>query len=303
MIIRPHPSAFSLLFILRGSILRAIAGELAAVCLLAIAVVLLHGRMPGLFSGLTLPAFTVLGLALSIFLGFRNNVCYQRWWEARRQWGQLIAEVRAFLRDMQALLPEDAVVSRRMGYRLIAFAHALRGQLRKQGMAPVEPWLPAEEWQVLRQTRHIADGVLHLQAGEVAGFLRRGQLSDILYRIFSDRLNAMTGIQAACERLDSTPTPFAYTLLLHRTAWLFCLLLPFGLVSTLGLATPVVAVILAYAFFGLDTLGQELQEPFAETDNALPLDALVRIIEISVLDVVGGRPVPEPLTPQDYLLL
>jgi putative membrane protein len=113
----------------------------------------------------------------------------------------------------------------------------------------------------------------------------------------------MTGIQAACERLHTTPTPFAYTLLLHRTAWLFCLLLPFGLVSTLGLATPIVTVILAYAFFGLDALGQELQEPFESTDNAVPLDSLVRVIEIATIEVVGGRPVPDPLMPRDYVLL
>jgi len=303
MIVRPHPSALSLLFILRGSVLRAIAGELLAVCLLAIGVVLLHGWRPGLFSGQTLPAFTLLGLALSIFLGFRNNVSYQRWWEARQQWGQLITEGRTFLRDVQALLPEDAATARRMGYRIVAFAHALRGQLRKQEPVSVEAWLPAAEWDALRGRRGLADGILHLQAAEMAAFMRQGRLSDILYRLFSDRLHAMTAIQAACERLDNTPTPFAYTLLLHRTAWLFCLLLPFGLVASLGLATPVVAVILAYAFFGLDTLGQELQEPFAETDNALPLDALVRVIEISVLEVVGGRPVPEPLTPRNYVLL
>jgi putative membrane protein len=303
MIVRPHPSALSLFFILRGSILRAIAGELLAVCGVAILVVLLHGRLPWLFSGLTLPSFTVLGLALSIFLGFRNNVCYERWWEARRQWGQLIAETRAFLRDLQALLPDDDGAARRIGYRNIAFAHALRCQLRKEDVASVEGWLPPDEWQVLAALRGKPDRILHFQAREMAVLLRDGRLSDILYRIFSDRLNAMTGIQAACERLHTTPTPFAYTLLLHRTAWLFCLLLPFGLVSTLGLATPIVTVILAYAFFGLDALGQELQEPFESTDNAVPLDSLVRIIEIATLEVVGGRPVPDPLMPRDYVLL
>ncbi|HTI00490.1 MAG TPA: bestrophin family ion channel [Acidisoma sp.] len=303
MIVRPHPSALSLFFILRGSILRAIVGELLAVCAIAFLVVLLHGWLPWLFSGLTLPSFTVLGLALSIFLGFRNNVCYQRWWEARRQWGQLIAETRAFLRDVRALLPDDDGASRRMGYRAIAFAHALRCQLRKEEIRSVEAWLPPEEWEAVAALRGKPDRILHFQAREIAAHLRGGLISDILYRNFSDRLNAMSGIQAACERLHTTPTPFAYTLLLHRTAWLFCLLLPFGLVSTLGLATPVVTVILAYAFFGLDALGQELQEPFEATDNAVPLDALVRTIEIATLEVVGGRPVPEPLKPRDYVLL
>ena len=113
----------------------------------------------------------------------------------------------------------------------------------------------------------------------------------------------MTEIQTACERLRSTPTPFAYALLLHRTAWLFCLLVPFGLVSSLGLATPVVTVILAYAFFGLDALGQELEEPFGRTPNAVPLDALVRNIEIAALEALGEAELPQPLLPQNYVLL
>ncbi len=58
-----------------------------------------------------------------------------------------------------------------------------------------------------------------------------------------------------------------------------------------------------YAFFGLDALGQELQEPFERTANAVPLDALVRVIEISVLEALGEEEIPKPLQPQDFVLL
>jgi putative membrane protein len=64
-----------------------------------------------------------------------------------------------------------------------------------------------------------------------------------------------------------------------------------------------VTVILAYAFFGLDALGQELEEPFGVSANAVPLDALVRNIEIAVLDALGDQDLPPPLLPQDFLLL
>jgi ion channel-forming bestrophin family protein len=102
--------------------------------------------------------------------------------------------------------------------------------------------------------------------------------------------------------LRSTPTPFTYTLLLHRTAWLFCLLLPFGLVGTLGLATPVLTAILAYAFFGLDALGEELEEPFGQSQNALPLDAMVRSIEIAIGVALGETNLPDPVQPRDFVL-
>jgi putative membrane protein len=166
-----------------------------------------------------------------------------------------------------------------------------------------QDWLAPEEWDRIARSAGRPDAILRAQSDDLAAALGRGEISDILYRLFSDRLAAMSDLQAACERLRSTPTPFAYTLLLHRTAWLFCLLLPFGLVSSLGFATPVVTVILAYAFFGLDALGQELEEPFGVTPNAVPLDALVRSIEIATLDALGETELPPPLLPRGYVLL
>lgn len=303
MIVRPHPSALSLLFIIRGSIIGVIIGELLLIFGFATLVTVVHILHPSLLRGISIAPFSLLGLALSIFIGFRNNACYQRWWEARRQWGQLLTEVRSFTRDLVALLPEDEVRRQRQGRRLVAFAHSLRAQLRGDGTDSVAAWLDSAEWAALGTISGRSGQILSFQARELGEALQRGEISDILFRVFSDRLNAMGEVQAACERLQSTPTPFAYTLLLHRTAWLFCLMAPVGLVTMLGAATPLFTVILAYAFFGLDALGQELQEPFERTANAVPLDALVRGIEIAVLEALGEEHVPAPLQPTNYILL
>jgi putative membrane protein len=299
MIVRPRPTLFSLLFAMRGSILPTIAPRILLVAGFSAVVALAQQHAPGSFPELTVVPFTLVGLALSIFLGFRNNACYERWWEGRRQWGALVAESRSFLRDTLTLVPNDPELHRRLALRVIAFADELRTQLRTGAPNIRSAYLPASETQP--GMRAGADAVLWLQAREIALLLRGGAVSDILYRGLTDRLDAMTGIQAACERIRSTPTPYTYTLLLHRTAWLFCLLLPFGLASTLGLATTLACTILAYAFFGLDALGDELEEPFGLSHNALPLDALVRVIEISALEAIG-EPAPEPLKPIDFIL-
>jgi putative membrane protein len=303
MIVRPRPSAFSLLFILRGSILPMIAPRVLVVLAVSAGVVALDRLGPIHLPDLTPAPFTLLGLALSIFLGFRNNACYERWWEGRKQWGQLVAETRNLMRDAVTLLPEDPALRRRVACRTIAFGHALRDQLRGAGDNTADDWLPEPERDGGTARRNRPDSILLAQSAELGALNRQGQLSDMHYRLFSERLQAMTGIQTACERLRSTPTPFAYTLLLHRTAWLFCLPLPFGLVAALGAATPVVVGILAYAFFGLDALGEELEEPFSLSQNALPLDALVRAIEIAALAALGETDLPPPLEPRDAVLL
>ncbi|MNV80215.1 Bestrophin, RFP-TM, chloride channel [compost metagenome] len=96
--------------------------------------------------------------------------------------------------------------------------------------------------------------------------------------------------------------PFSYALLLHRTAYMYCFLLPFGLVDITGFMTPFVVAIVAYTFFGLDALGDELEEPFGMESNDLPLDTLCRGIEISLLEALNDPNVPVPLQPVNYQL-
>jgi putative membrane protein len=303
MIVRPRPTAFSLIFIMRGSILPTVLPRVIAVMIVAAAVTWLHHKTPRLLADVTAAPFTLLGLALSIFLGFRNNACYERWWEGRRQWGQLVAEARSLARDFVTLLPEDPALRRRCVRRIVAFAHALRAQLRDTPDEAAREFLPEPEWARVEPSRSRPDIIQLTQAADIAGAYKEGGMPDVFVKILSDRLWAMTTIQTACERLKSAPTPFTYTLLLHRTAWLFCLLLPFGVVGTLGLGTPLLTAILAYAFFGLDALGEELEEPFGTTQNALPLSAMVRAIEIAAGEALGETDLPAALLPEAFLLL
>ncbi len=300
MIVRPKPNSWSLFFVLRGSILPVVAPRLAAVALLSCAAVLVAEHYPHGFSQAALAPFTLIGIALSIFLSFRNSACYDRWWEARRQWGQLIVELRAFARDCETLIA-DPLQRRRMVLRGIGYTHALAARLRPTS-APIAQWLPADEWAALSAHRNLPDALLRAQGRELRQLLDSGALAPVLYPVFEARLLGMAGVQAACERILNTPLPFPYTLLLHRTAMLFCVLLPFGLAGALGWATPVVSVLLAYALFGLDALGDELEEPFGLAANDLPLDALARGIEIDLLEALGETDLPPPLLPRDYRL-
>jgi ion channel-forming bestrophin family protein len=302
MIIRPRPSGLALLYALRGSVLPIIAPRLAIILIISIAAVLIHRHEPQYFVAINPAPFTLLGLGLPIFLSFRNNACYDRWWEGRRQWGALVAQSRTLLREIVTLLPDEGKLRRRLAFHVNAFAHALRDQLRDNAGDAPQSWLPAGGWARLSARRNRPGAILQDLGEELAALRASGQLSDILFTMFAARLEAMTGIQTACERLRTTPMPFAYALMLHRTVWLFCILLPFGIVGTLGLATPLLTLVLAYAFLGLDALGEELEEPFVTSPNGLPLDALVRVIEIATAEALGDTP-PAPLAPVEFVLL
>jgi putative membrane protein len=306
MIVRPRPHAGQLLYILRGSVVPRILGKVLAITLLSAAIVAAHKLFPQYFPDYTAAPFTLLGLALSIFLGFRNSACYDRWWEGRRQWGQLIVELRSFSRQIAALIDQDtreaAALRRRVIRRAIAFPYALAASLRGAAV-DVSGWLETEEAARVAASRNQPDAILREMAADLLRAQRDGRFGEIVYQGLVNHLTAISGIQAACERIRHTPLPFAYTLLLHRTAYLFCLLLPFGLVDNLGYATPLVTAIVAYTFFGLDELGDELEEPFGVAENDLPLTAMARTIEINLLETLGETDLPQPLLPENYILL
>ena len=163
--------------------------------------------------------FTLVGLALSIFLSFRNGACYDRWWEARKAWGTLILEARAFARLLTALLPEerhDALRSRALK-RVMGFAKALHAQMRREDeVAAATPWLSEAEAAHLRDRPSIADAVLVHLTADLGRTQQAGALTDIQFGFLEQKIAALGQVQIVCERIQGTPLPFAYTLLLYR---------------------------------------------------------------------------------------
>lgn len=305
MIIRSRPNLLAVIFTLQGSILPKVAPKVLGITLIAMAVVAAERKWPEPFPiSAGVGPFTLIGLALSIFLSFRNGACYDRWWEGRKAWGSLIVETRGIARTLQAVLsgPEHEAVRHRILRRLSGFAHALHAQLRGNDEAAAAGlWLPEHEAATLKQRPSPADAVLARLAADLGEAYRTGALSDVLFGLLDQKIAALAQVQVVCERIRSTPLPFAYTLLLYRTAWLYCLLLPFGLAASLGWATPLATALVAYTFFGLDALGDELEEPFGTDPNDLPLDALLRVIDGVVLDALGEAALP-PQKPDGFLL-
>ena len=307
MIVRRNPNAFQLFFILRGSIIPLIFPQILFVALLGAGVAAIHFYYPIIFPNFTLAPLALLGVALSLFLGFRNNASYDRWWEARKLWGQLIVDSRSLTRQILSYIDGHselgAVTQKRMIYLIIAFTHVLRHQLREsEPWQDVEKYLTADDIETLRHSQNHADTLLRLLGRELGYCRHNGLLSDLLVQNLDERITSMANIQAGCERLKNTPLPFAYRLLVHRTAYLYCFILPFGIAASMGFLTPLFCAIVAYTFFGLDALSEELEEPFGVSANDLALTSMSRTIEIDLLDSLGETELPAPITAVNHRL-
>jgi len=245
---------------------------------------------------------TLFGTVLGLFLGFRSNSAYQRWWEGRVLWGALINASRSLTRNVIAFLGRDDRGAREIILQQIAYVHALRCQLRRQPLDnKVTTFFPGEESDALLATQNPANSLLEDTGQRVASALREGRIDTIqqvhLDAILVDIANAQGGM----ERLKNTPLPNQYRFVPNLFTRLFCVLLPIGLVETLGIATPVGSTLAGLMFLAVYAIGDDLTDPFGNTAHDLPLSAMTRTIEANLLESLG-EPAPAPLLPHRGVL-
>jgi len=242
---------------------------------------------------------TLFGTVLALVLGFRDNSAYQRWWEGRVLWGAMINASRNVVRMARNYLPdvEAKDLQRTIALRQIAYVHALRCQLRRLEPGPdVLRFLSAAEAEPALARRNPANGLLDGTGERFADARGRGWIDTIqqsaVERVLVDIANAQGGM----ERLKNTPLPNQYRFFPSFFTRLFCVLLPIGLVETLGLATPIGSTIAGLMFLAVLQIGDDLVDPFSNTLHDLPLNAMCRTVEIDLLQAIGD-PAPEPLQP------
>ncbi len=186
--------------------------------------------------------FSVVGVALSIFLAFRNNAAYDRYWEARKLWGGLVNASRSFGRQVTTLPTAEPAAAaalqtaqRALVYRQIAYVHALRAALRGDDVGEEHATLLTRaERETLAPFENTCVGLLHAQGRALAAAAAHGWLSDRRHLAIDATLTELTALQGGCERIKRTPIPLAYRFFSQAFVRVFVTLLPFALVEQLG---------------------------------------------------------------------
>lgn len=260
-------------------------------------------------------AVSALGTALAIFLAFRNNSSYDRWWEARKLWGALINASRVFARQVLtfALAPaskEEGLAlqeeQRRLLYRQIGYCHALRLQLRLQKTLMEEtltPFLSEDERQECLRSPNTPNLIMLKMGQHLQQLYRAGRLNDFMYMQLDKTLTEFLEIQGGCERIKNTPLPRQYDFYPRIFVYFYVTLFPFTLVIDLGLLTPLVTLPVSFLFFALEGIGHANEDPFENRIQDTPLTALCRTIEISLRDMLGERDLPPAVQPIDGYLM
>jgi putative membrane protein len=251
----------------------------------------------------TLPA-SILGVALSILIGFRVNSAYERWWEARRIWGAIINDSRSIARqalsfftakDLSINIAEEQRV---FVYRQIAFAYALKNHLRRQNNPDeIKPFLLQGEWDVIQSKLHIPNTLLQLHANHLRDCLRKGVIDDFRHMQMDTRLSALTDNLGACERIKNTVFPRQYSYYTTLFIAIYTYTLPFIFVSATGWYTIPFSLLVGFIFFALNTIAGGIENPFENSYNDTPMTSISRNIEINLKEMLGEKSLPQPLQP------
>ncbi|MET2531383.1 bestrophin family protein [Ralstonia pseudosolanacearum] len=305
MVVRPHLHWFRMLLAWRGSVLPQLLPRLFLIFCISLVAMAVHVHWLPITVNLSTTPFSLIGIALAVFLGFRNNASYDRYWEARKLWGQLLNDARSMMR--QALtLPRETLAAadvREFAQVLGTLPHALRHQLRRTDPRDdLSARLPAPLFERVMASRY-RPAALMLWLGEwVRQRSREGSLDAWAVLAFDRNLGSLSNVIGGCERIVSAPLPFAYSVMIHRTVYFFCAALPFGLVESIGNFTPVFSVFVAYAFMAHEAIAAQIEEPFGTEDNDLALNTMSLMIEDAVRDLMGEPSLGDEAAARAFIL-
>jgi len=249
-------------------------------------VVALHQPFP--FLRVAASPVEVSGAALALFLVLRTNAGYERWWEGRKLWGGIVNQSRNVVIGALTYGPADRDWREQVVRWSAAFPHVVRRSLRGQRDLPeVSELLGQPAAQEIAGAQHMPSFV----AGRVAALLRRGRaespedgLDGFAFENVDEQRALLLDDVGACERILKTPLAFAYAVTIRRFIVIYLALVPFGLVVSVGWATPLVTMFISYPILALDHIGTELQNPFAERSlGHLPLGEICASLQANLL--------------------
>jgi putative membrane protein len=268
-------------FDVRGSLVREIGVRVGLCVVWAVGVVVFHYTVRPV--GISSILHSLVGVALGLLLVFRTNASYDRYWEGRRLWGGIVNETRNLVRLASVHLKDDRDLVRRITRWTAIFPWAAMSALRgESNLGPLEAELTERERTAIRGAQHLPLFVAQCITACLAAALRDRKISDIVYSAIDQNVQLLVGYIGGCERIRKTPLPFAYVVHLRRALIIYCFTLPFALVETYGWYTILDVLLIAYTFFGIEEIGVEIEGPFGNDANDLPMEDICKTIQDNV---------------------
>ena len=246
---------------------------------------------------------TVLGTALAFFIGFNNNQAYDRWWEARKIWGEIVNDSRSWARQIwyftaskdEGSKADTNIRTKAAVRRHIAFLYALRAYLRDEAISDDElAYLEPDDIQDISAERNKHSAILNLQTKELDAMYKDGLLDGFQFMELSGILTRFSDEMGKSERIKNTVFPTIYNFYTYIFIWIFIITVTVVSEEHLGAWAILVGVLIGYVYLTSHKIGKSLINPFENIPSSVPINQITRTIEINLLELIRDDHIPEP---------
>jgi putative membrane protein len=235
----------------------------------------------------TIAMHSLLGIVLGLFLVFRTNSAYDRWWEGRKLWGSMVNNTRNLAYKMNAFLPLGDRQNREYFSHMIHnFPFALKEHLR--GALNVDKLEIRDESvkQELAKARHVPNKMMAILYQKVNELYRDKVISGDHLFLIDKELKEFTDVLGACERIKNTPIPYSYSMYIKKFIFIYLITLPFGFVTQTEYLTILIVVLISFVILSVELIAEEIEDPFGKDVNDLPTDELTSKIGDNVAETL-----------------
>lgn len=251
---------------------------------------------------------SIVGTALSLLLGFRTNSAYDRWWEARQVWGAIVNDSRTLVRQgmsfISPAMPERKTIIDNLAHLQIAWCYALNHSLRKEPVLPnASLHLTDDEIDFIKGHDNIPNAIIHLMQTRITDVYNRGYIDHILFQSLDDSFMRLCDSMGKCERIKNTVFPTQYSFFVHMIIFVFTIILPMGLIDSIGRIAIPITFVISFLFFYVESISYTMQNPFENVPNDIPMTSLCRTIEINILQLIEDPVIPDKILPKNGFIM
>ena len=227
---------------------------------------------------------TLLGFVLSMLLVFRTNTAYDRWWEGRKLLGKMVNDSRNLAIKLHTILPEDDKENRDFFKKYLCFfPHLLSRHLSKQS-TKMELAQDQQHTEV-EQLPHPPNALIWRIQNQVQKLYREGVITGDQLIILDTQLSGFLDVCGGCERIKNTPIPYSYSSFTKKFIVIYVITLPIAYAMSIGYMMTLLTVFVFYVLMSLEVLAEEIEEPFNNEENDLPMELIAQNIERNIIRI------------------
>ena len=236
--------------------------------------------------------FSLIGVILSLFLVFRLNSGYERWWQGREAWGKLVNDSRNLALQLDSIVPSNESSRRAyFGRHISNFCSSLVWHLRDD-MESANYILNEEEGESNKEIasfRHQPNKIASFLYKEIEVMYSEKKITDFDKNLSKSLIGGFIDVLGICERIKKTPIPFSHNAFIKIFILIYILILPFGLANSFEYLTIPAVLVMAFAMLGIEVISEEIENPFGLDANDLPSGQLADTIRNDVYEILDVK--------------